>query len=54
MALQLFLATGRDDQIGYLRGQEAPQSAHAFDFVNLVRDTLFKVLVELRKVEDCS
>jgi hypothetical protein len=29
MAFELLLSAGRDDQISYLRGQEAPQPAHA-------------------------
>jgi hypothetical protein len=46
MTFELLLGTGRNDQISHLRGQEATQSAHALDFVYLVGDTLFEVLVE--------
>ena len=45
MAFELLLAPGRNDQIGHLRRQEAPQPAHAFDFVYLVGDALFELLV---------
>ena len=46
MAFELLLAPRRDDQISYLRRQEAPQPAHAFDFAYLVGDALFELLVE--------
>ena len=45
MAFELLLAAGRDDQIGYLRRQEASQPAHALDFAYLVGDALFELLV---------
>jgi hypothetical protein len=44
MAFELLLAPGRDDQISHLRRQEAPKSAHAFDFAYLVGDPPFEVL----------
>ena len=47
MAFELLLGPGRDDQIGYLRRKETPQSAHALDFVYLVRDTLLKLLIQV-------
>jgi hypothetical protein len=50
MALQLLLAPGRNDQIGHLWRQEAPQPAHAFDFAYLVDDALFELLVESGKL----
>ena len=46
MAFELLLGTGRDDQISHLRRQKAPQPAHALDFVYLVGDALFELLVE--------
>ena len=46
MAFELLLAPRRDDQISHLRGQEAPQPAHAFDFAYLVGDALLQVLIE--------
>jgi hypothetical protein len=45
MAFELLLAPGRNDQIGHLRRQEAPQPAHAFDFANLVGDARFELLI---------
>ena len=45
MAFKLLFAPGRDDQIGHLRRQEAPQPAHALDFADLVGDALFELLV---------
>ena len=47
MAFELLLAPRRNDQISHLRRQEAPQPAHALDFVYLVGDALFELLVEL-------
>ena len=44
MAFELLLAPRSDDQISNLRRQEAPQPAHALDFVYLVGDTLFELL----------
>ena len=44
MAFKLLLRPRRDDQVGHLRRQEAPQPAHALDFVNLVGDALFELL----------
>ena len=46
MAFEFLLAAGRDNQISYLRRQEPPQPAHAFDFAYLVGDALFELLVE--------
>ena len=46
MALQLLLAPRRNDQISHLLRQEAPQTAHAFDFAYLVGDTLFELLIQ--------
>ncbi len=31
------------EKIGHLRGQEAPEPAHALDFAHLVGDTLFQI-----------
>jgi hypothetical protein len=45
VALKLLFRTGGDDQISYLRRQEATQPAHAFDFAYLVVDALFELLV---------
>ena len=45
MAFQLLLAPRRHNQISHLRRQEAPQPAHALDFVYLVGDAMFKLLV---------
>ena len=45
MAFELLLRTGGDDQVGDLRRQEAPQPAHPLDFVYLVGDALFELLV---------
>jgi hypothetical protein len=45
VALKLLLRSGGDDQIGNLWRKEPPQPAHAFDFVHLVGDALFKLLV---------
>src|SRR4029453_17622205 len=50
VAFELFLCSGRDDQIGYLRRQETAQSAHALDFAHLVGDTLFELLVQLVEI----
>ena len=47
MAFQLLLAPRRNNQIGHLRRQEAPQPAHAFYFAHLVGDGLFELLVQL-------
>src|SRR5262249_564950 len=46
MAFELLLRSGCNDQIGYLRRKETSQSAHPLDFADLVRDTLFKLLVQ--------
>ena len=45
MALKLLLTTRRNDQIGHLRWQEAPQPAHALDFAYLLGYALFELLV---------
>jgi hypothetical protein len=45
VALKLLLCTRRNDQIGYLRGQETSQPAHALDFTYLVGDALFELLI---------
>ena len=45
MAFELLFASRRNDQIGHLRRQEPPQSAHALDFAHLVGDALFELLV---------
>jgi hypothetical protein len=50
MAFELLLGTGRDDQISYLRRQEAPQTAHALDFAYLIGDALFELLVKFDNV----
>ena len=47
MAFELLLSTGRDNQISHLRRKEAPQPAHAFDFANLIGNTLLQMLVQL-------
>jgi hypothetical protein len=46
MTFELLLASRRNDQIGHLRRQEAPQTAHALDFAHLVGDAVFELLVE--------
>jgi hypothetical protein len=45
MAFELLLAARRDDQVGDLRRQEAPQPSHLFYFAFLVGDALFELLV---------
>jgi hypothetical protein len=45
MTFELLLAARGDDQISDLRRQEAPQPAHAFDFVHLVGHALFELLI---------
>ena len=45
MAFELLLGSRSDDQIGYLRRKETPQSAHALDFAHLIGDALFELLV---------
>ena len=46
MTFELLFSAGCDDQIGDLRRQEAPQSAHSLDFAYLVGDAVFELLVE--------
>src|SRR5215831_6831929 len=48
MAFKLLFRPRRDYQIGDLRRQETAQPAHPFDLANLLDDTLFELLVELR------
>src|SRR5262245_50817528 len=48
MAFKLLFRAGRDYQIGNLRRQETAQPAHPLDLANLVNDTLFELLIELR------
>src|SRR5215471_16025932 len=48
MAFKLLFRPRRDYQIGNLRRQETAQPAHPFDLANLIDDTLFELLVELR------
>jgi hypothetical protein len=47
MAFQLLFRSGRNDQIGDLRRQEATQPAHALDLADLVGHTLFELLIQL-------
>src|SRR6516164_2875895 len=47
MAFELFLSSRCNDQISHLWRQEAPQTAHAFDFAYLVGNALFELLVQL-------
>ena len=54
MAFELLFRPGSDDQIGYLRRKETSQSAHALDFADLVRDPLFKLLVQLVEIVEQS
>ena len=44
VAFELLLRARRNDQISDLWRQEAPQPAHALDFVDLVGDALLKFL----------
>src|SRR5262245_26124282 len=50
MAFELLLRSGCDDQISYLRRKKPAQLAHPLDFADLVRDTLFKLLVQLVEI----
>jgi hypothetical protein len=50
MTFELLFCPRGDDQISDLRRQKAPQPAHALDFAYLVRDTLFKLLVQLVEI----
>jgi len=50
MAFELLLVPRRHNQISHLRGQEAPQPAHTFDFVYLVGDALFELLLEFHQL----
>src|SRR4029450_892704 len=54
VAFESLLRSGGDDQIGYLGRKETSQSTHAFDFADLVRDTLFKLLVQLVEIIEQS
>ena len=54
VAFELLLGPGSDDQIGYLRRKETSQSAYALDFTHLVRDALFKLLVQFVKIIEQS
>src|SRR3974377_499644 len=46
MAFELLLRSRGDDQISHLRRKETSQPTHALDFAYLVRDALFKLLVQ--------
>jgi hypothetical protein len=50
MAFELLLRAGRDDQVGDLRRQEAPQPAHAPDLAHLIGHAHFKLLIELHQL----
>src|SRR5262249_6524308 len=50
VAFELLLRTRGNNQISHLWRQKTPQPAHALDFVHLVGDALFELLVEFHQL----